>query len=88
LLVHNQHLILEAVLAGEGAGLLTPRFAEAHVAGGRLVRPFPLSITTGSYYLAWHEDRDDDVLIASFRDWITQALAKNEQKGTVYARKR
>jgi DNA-binding transcriptional LysR family regulator len=74
LLVYNQHLILEAVLAGEGAGLLTPRFAEAHVASGRLVRPFPLTITTGSYYLAWHEDRDDDVLIASFRDWITQAL--------------
>jgi DNA-binding transcriptional LysR family regulator len=74
LLVHNQHLILEAVLAGEGAGLLTPRFAEAHVAGGRLLRPFPLSITTGGYYLAWHEDRDDDVLIATFRDWITQAL--------------
>jgi LysR family transcriptional regulator, glycine cleavage system transcriptional activator len=75
LLVGNQHLILEAVLAGEGAGLLTPRFAEAHVAGGRLLRPFRETITTGDYFLAWQPERDDDPLIVSFRDWIRQALA-------------
>jgi LysR family glycine cleavage system transcriptional activator len=75
LLVRNQHLILEAVLAGEGAGLLTPRFAEAHVASGRLFRPFQRTITAGSYFLAWHEDRDDDPLIAIFRDWIGATLA-------------
>ena len=74
LLVRNQHLILEAVLAGEGAGLLTPRFAEAHVASGRLFRPFRQTITTGAYYLAWHEDREDDPLIATFRDWIVAIL--------------
>ena len=75
LLVRNQHLILEAVLAGEGAGLLTPRFAQAHVASGRLVRPFQQTITGGAYFLAWHEDRDDDPLVASFRAWIAKALA-------------
>jgi LysR family glycine cleavage system transcriptional activator len=75
LLVRNQHLILEAVLAGEGAGLLTPRFAQAHVASGRLSRPFRQTITGGAYFLAWHEDRDDDPLIGSFRDWIAKALA-------------
>jgi LysR family transcriptional regulator, glycine cleavage system transcriptional activator len=75
LLVRNQHLILEAVLAGEGAGLLTPRFAMAHVASGRLLRPFRQSITAGSYFLAWHEDRDDDPLVAGFREWIGTALA-------------
>jgi LysR family transcriptional regulator, glycine cleavage system transcriptional activator len=74
LLVRNQHLILEAVLAGEGAGLLTPRFAEAHVASGRLHRPFRASITEGSYDLAWHRGRNDDPLIASFRDWILAEL--------------
>jgi LysR family glycine cleavage system transcriptional activator len=74
LLVGNQHLILEGVLAGEGAGLLTPRFAEAHVASGRLHRPFRASITEGSYDLAWHKDRDGDPLIASLRDWILKAL--------------
>jgi LysR family glycine cleavage system transcriptional activator len=75
LLVRNQHLVLEAVLAGEGAGLLTPRFAEAHVASGRLLRPFHQSIIAGSYFLAWHKDRDDDPLVAGFRDWIGAALA-------------
>ncbi|MGH8250743.1 MAG: LysR substrate-binding domain-containing protein [Steroidobacteraceae bacterium] len=75
LLVRNQHLILEAVLAGEGAGLLTPRFAQAHVASGRLMRPFQQSITAGAYFLAWHESRDDDPLIASFRSWIGQTMA-------------
>ena len=63
------------MLAGEGAGLLTPRFAQAHVASGRLSRPFQQTITGGAYFLAWHEDRDDDPLIASFRDWIAKALA-------------
>jgi LysR family transcriptional regulator, glycine cleavage system transcriptional activator len=76
LLVGNQHLILEAVLAGEGAGLLTPRFVEAHVSGGRLLRPFRETITAGDYHLAWQEDRDDDPLISSFRDWIRRALAR------------
>lgn len=79
LLVHNQHLILEGVLAGEGAGLLTPRFAQAHVASGRLLRPFRQSITAGAYYLAWHEDRDDEVLIASFRDWLMKAIASEKE---------
>lgn len=75
LLVRNQHLILEAVLAGEGAGLLTPRFAQAHVASGRLMRPFRKTITAGAYYLVWHENRDDDPLVAVFRSWIGAALA-------------
>ena len=75
LLVRNQHLILEAVLAGEGAGLLTPRFAQAHVASGRLIRPFRESITAGGYFLAWHENRDDDPLVAVFRSWISETLA-------------
>ncbi len=75
LLVRNQHLILEAVLAGEGAGLLTPRFVQAHVAGGRVIRPFRQSITDGAYYLAWRADRDDDPLIGTFRNWITEAIA-------------
>ena len=75
LLVRNQHLILEAVLAGEGAGLLTPRFAQAHVASGRLIRPFRESITAGAYFLAWHENRDDDPLVAVFRSWLSETLA-------------
>lgn len=78
LLVHNQHLILEAVLAGEGVGLLTPRFVEAHVASGRLLRPFRQTITAGAYHLAWHEGRDDDALIAVLRDWIVATLAADE----------
>ena len=75
LFVGNQHLVLEGVLAGEGAGLLTPRFTDAHVASGRLLRPFRESITEGSYDLAWHETRDGDSLIETFRQWIVAALA-------------
>jgi DNA-binding transcriptional LysR family regulator len=39
------------------------------------VRPFQQTITGGAYFLAWHEDRDDDPLVASFRAWIATALA-------------
>ena len=74
--MRNQHLILEAVLAGEGAGLLTPRFAQAHVASGRLIPACSSeAITAGAYFLAWHENRDDDPLVAVFRSWISEALA-------------
>lgn len=75
LLVRNQHLILEAVLAGEGAGLLTPRFVQAHVAGGRVIRPFRQTITGGAYNVAWRADRDDDPLINAFRAWISETLS-------------
>ena len=75
LIVHNQHLILEAVLAGEGAGLLTPRFVQAHVAGGRLVRPFQQTITEGGYYLAWRTERGEDPVIQGFAEWILAMVA-------------
>jgi len=75
LLVRNQHLILEAVLAGEGAGLLTPRLVQAHVTSGRVVRPFRLTITDGAYHLAWSAERDDDPLIGIFRAWISETMA-------------
>jgi LysR family transcriptional regulator, glycine cleavage system transcriptional activator len=78
LLVRNQHLILEAVLAGEGVGLLTPRFVQAHVAGGRLQRLFRQTITEGSYFVAWHRDREGDPLIAAFRDWIREMLDEGD----------
>lgn len=75
LIVRYQHLILEAVLAGEGVGLLTPVLVQAHVESGRLVRPFRETITDGGYYLNWREERDDDPLIGAFRRWVTEAIA-------------
>jgi LysR family transcriptional regulator, glycine cleavage system transcriptional activator len=75
LLVGNQHLILEAVLAGEGAGLLTPRFVQAHVAGGRLVRPFRQSITEGDYYIVFGEERSGNPTVRSFADWVRTTIA-------------
>ncbi len=75
LLVGYQHLILEAVLAGEGAGLLTPCLVQSHVASGRLIRPFRESITDGGYFLTWLPERDDDPLVATFRRWVRETLA-------------
>ena len=75
LIVRYQHLILEAVLAGEGVGLLTPALVQPHVESGRLLRPFSQTITDGGYYLHWRHDRDDDPLIATFRRWIAETLA-------------
>jgi LysR family transcriptional regulator, glycine cleavage system transcriptional activator len=75
LLVRNQHLILEAVLAGEGAGLLTPRFVAAHVASGRVARPFQLSITEGDYYLVCRAERADDPVIRGFSNWVSESVA-------------
>jgi LysR family glycine cleavage system transcriptional activator len=75
LLVRYQHLILEAVLAGEGVGLLTPALVQTHVESGRLLRPFQQTITDGGYYLQWRPDRDGDPLIDTFRRWVSETLA-------------
>ncbi|MGH8222470.1 MAG: LysR substrate-binding domain-containing protein, partial [Woeseiaceae bacterium] len=86
LLVRYQHLILEAVLAGEGVGLLTPALVQSHVGSGRLLRPFRQTITDGGYYLNWRPDRDGDPLIGTFRRWITATIAA-ESAGVVPLRR-
>lgn len=83
LLVRYQHLILEAVLAGEGVGLLTPALVQPHVESGRLLRPFRQTITDGGYYMNWRADRDGDPLIDTFRRWVAETItAENAGQGT------
>jgi LysR family transcriptional regulator, glycine cleavage system transcriptional activator len=86
LLVRYQHLILEAVLAGEGVGLLTPALVQTHVESGRLLRPFRQTITDGGYYLHWRADREDDPLIATFRRWIAETIAAESADAVPLAR--
>ena len=69
-------LLLDAVLAGQGAGLLPAAMVALDVEGGRLVRlAKPMHMETFAYYLVYPEAKHDNPKISVFRDWILGAAS-------------
>lgn len=67
-------LLLQAVLAGQGAGLLPAAMLAPQLADGRLVRLFAASrIEDFAYYLVYPESSARRPKVAAFRDWLTDA---------------
>lgn len=59
-----------AAIAGHGVALLPlPMFA-AQLSEERLIRPFPISIETGRYWLTRLQSRPDNPAMARFRSWL------------------
>jgi len=64
-------LLLGAVLAGQGAGLLPAAMVAHEVGAGRLVSlAKPAHMETFAYYLVYPEARQDNPKVAALRDWI------------------
>lgn len=64
-------LLLGAVLAGQGAGLLPAAMVAHEVDAGRLVGlAKPAHMETFAYYLVYPEARQDNLKVAALRDWI------------------
>lgn len=69
-------LLLDAVLAGQGAGLLPAAMVALNVDDGRLVRlAKPMHMETFAYYLVYPEAKHDNPKISVFRDWILGAAS-------------
>jgi LysR family glycine cleavage system transcriptional activator len=69
-------LLLKAVLAGQGAGLLPAALAALDLAEGRLVKLAEiLWPETFAYYLVYPEASHDRPKVAAFRTWILDAAA-------------
>ena len=69
-------LLLAAVLAGQGAGLLPAAVVADEVAAGRLVKLAEESLLEDvAYYLVYPSASHDRPKIAAFRSWITSAPA-------------
>jgi len=64
-------LLLGAVLAGQGAGLLPAAMVAHEVSEGRLVQLAKSAhMETFAYYLVYPEARQDNPKVAALRDWI------------------
>jgi LysR family glycine cleavage system transcriptional activator len=70
----DSSLLLAAVLAGQGAGLLPAAMVAHEVDAGRLATlAQPAHMETFAYYLVYPEARQDNPKVAALRDWILAA---------------
>jgi LysR family transcriptional regulator, glycine cleavage system transcriptional activator len=64
-------LVIQAALSGQGVALASKALALEHLAGGRLIRPFELSLVTDfAYYLVCARSRAQEPDLVAFRQWV------------------
>ena len=75
----HSFLVMQAAVNGDGVALGRSRLVASEIAGGRLVKPFELSLpATFSYFIVSPEGEKDRPKIAAFRDWILAEVARDE----------
>lgn len=76
LMLGAELLSSQAVLAGQGVGLLTPLYFRHLLARGDLIQPFDLVVEDrGSIWLVYPERRRNAPAIRAFRDWLLAEIA-------------
>jgi len=77
----DSSLLLQAVLAGQGAGLLPAAMVALDLAQGRLAKLANVTLLEAfAYYLVYPEDGHERPKIAAFRTWILNAAAVSENR--------
>jgi len=72
----SQVLDVNAAIAGQGVGILTPAFCRDAVDQGLLFQPFDLTCEdTHGYWLVYPHNRRNAPKIRAFRDWIVGEMA-------------
>ena len=67
---------LQAAADGVGVALGIRPYIDDDLKAGRLVAPFPLSVSKGmSWYLIFREARREEPAFAAFRTWIIRTVA-------------
>lgn len=75
----DSSLLQQAVLAGQGAGLLPAAMVALDVAQGRLVKLARVTLLDAfAYYLVYPDANHERPKIAAFRAWILNAAAETE----------
>lgn len=69
------HLTIPAAEAGQGFALADAVIAGDALVGGRLVRPFAVSIDTYGYYFVHGAGRKESKAMAAFRIWLKAEIA-------------
>ncbi|WP_433769848.1 LysR family transcriptional regulator [Pseudomonas putida] len=65
--------MMEAALQGAGVALAPPLMFSRQLAVGGIEQPFPIHITTGSYWLTRLQSRAETSAMAAFKGWLLQA---------------
>jgi LysR family glycine cleavage system transcriptional activator len=74
-------LALEAAIEGQGVALTGAVLVEGDLKAGRLVRPFPPSLSQATafcYYLVYPEAKAGDPKVMAFRDWVLAEVVPDE----------
>ena len=66
-------VMVEAAMQGAGVALAPSMMFARDLEQGRLVRPFPLEVSAGRYWLTWLKSRAVTPALAAFRDWLEAA---------------
>jgi LysR family glycine cleavage system transcriptional activator len=70
------HLTIPAAEAGQGFSLADEIIAGDALVGGRLVRPFSVSVASYGYHFVRAGDRKDTKTIAAFHAWLEAEIAQ------------
>jgi LysR family transcriptional regulator of beta-lactamase len=66
-------LIVAAAVAGHGVALAPPAMFAHELTMERLVRPFPIALTAGGYWLTRLKSRRETAAMRAFADWLVDA---------------
>jgi LysR family transcriptional regulator of beta-lactamase len=64
--------LAEVAAAGEGIALVPALLFSRYFEDRRLVRPFPIEVSLGSYWLTWLQSRSLTPAMLAFRDWLQE----------------
>jgi LysR family transcriptional regulator of beta-lactamase len=74
--------LAEVAAAGEGVALVPALLFSRYFDDGRLIRPFPVEVSLGSYWLTWLQSRSLTPAMLAFRDWLTDESRKERASRT------
>jgi LysR family glycine cleavage system transcriptional activator len=76
-------LVIQAAVSGQGVALGSKALALEHLAAGRLVRPFELSLVTDfAYYIACAKSRANERDLVAFRRWVIAESQREPGSGS------
>jgi LysR family transcriptional regulator of beta-lactamase len=82
-------IMVQAAMRGEGVALAPPALFRREIESGQLVRPFPIEVDVGSYWLTWLRSRAQSPAMTAFRAWLASLfLPEAEPLSTAGARPR
>jgi LysR family glycine cleavage system transcriptional activator len=74
-------MALQAAVDGQGIALASQALAVDHLAAGRLVKPFKISVATDfGYYLVCAKTRADEPDLVAFRRWLFAEVKRSQDK--------